>query len=148
MIALRFPAHFPVRATEWMMACMKTSWGFVLLLPFDAFSQPSMAAMAQIARQSTWGWVAFIAGILHFTALYVNGTRRRSPHLRAICSAIGVMFWFQVCLGMYGTGVINTGMAIYPWLTIFSVRNVVAAMRDARLSDDRFKSEDITGGKR
>jgi uncharacterized membrane protein YdcZ (DUF606 family) len=148
MIFLRFPSHFPVRATEWMMALMKVSWGFLLLLPFPTFESPFMAAMQQMASQTTWGWIAFVAGTIHMTALYVNGTKRKSPHWRAACSAIGTLFWFQVCLGIYGTGIVNTGMAIYPWLFIFSVRNVVAAMRDARRSDDQFKAEVEKGAKR
>ncbi|HUD28949.1 MAG TPA: hypothetical protein VMQ93_08770, partial [Novosphingobium sp.] len=109
---------------------------------------PYVAALGQTASQATWGWIAFTAGALHLSALYVNGTRRRSPHLRAACSGVGTLFWFQVCLGIYGTGLINTGMAIYPWLAVFSARNVMAAMRDARRSDDQFKSEVDTGGRR
>lgn len=145
MITLRLPSHFPVRATEWMLATMKVSWGAVLLAPLDVFSNPIMSALAQIASQHVWGWVAVTAGFLHLSALYVNGTRRRSPHLRAACSGIGSLFWFQVCLGMFASGSPTTGWAIYPWLFAFSVYNVVRGMMDARLSDTRAK-EGVIGG--
>lgn len=146
MITLRFPDHFPVRATEWMLASMKISWGFILLLPFPIFDQPLLAALARMAGQHTWGWAAFTAGFLHLTALYVNGTRRKSPHVRAFCSGVGVVFWILVCRGMFAPGIPSTGWAIYPWLVIFSVRNVWTAMEDARRSDEKFKSEDLAGG--
>jgi hypothetical protein len=147
VITIRFPDHFPVRATEWMLAAMKTSWGFLLLLPYPIFHQPMMVALARMADQRTWGSIAFVAGSLHLIALYVNGTRRKSPHVRAICSGIGALFWIFVCRGMYAPGIPSTGWAIYPWLVIFSFRNVWTAMEDARRSDERFKSEGATGGR-
>lgn len=146
MITLRFPDHFPVRATEWMLAAMKLSFGCVLLMPLPIFAGRSFVAMAQLASQLTWGWVAFVAGLAHLTALYVNGTRRRSPHLRALCSGIGVLFWFQVCLGFWAAGNPTTAWAIYPWMVIFSVRNVVVAMQDARRSDEKYRAEEKSGG--
>lgn len=141
MIFLRFPSHFPVRATEWMLAAMKVSFGFVLLLPNPTFSNPYMAGLAHVADQRTWGSIAFIFGVVHLTALWINGTKQKSPHWRAACSLVGVLFWFQVCLGIYGTLMINTGMAVYPWLVIFSIRNVWVSMTDARLSDDKARTQ-------
>ena len=126
---------------------MKVSWGALLLTPLDVFNNPIMAALAQIASQHVWGWIAIVAGSLHLSALYVNGTRRRSPDLRAACSAIGALFWFQVFLGMFASGSPSTGWAIYPWLFAYSVYNVVRAMTDARLSDTRAK-EGVIGGRK
>jgi hypothetical protein len=153
MIAIRLPSHFPVRATEWMLASMKLSWGLLLLMPYDMFHAPATATMlrglSQTAPQAVWGWIGTVAGLLHLSGLYVNGTRRKSPHVRATCSAIGAVFWFQVTIGMIGTGVPSTGWAIYPWLVVFSVYNVVRAAQDARQSDDRARAagELIGGGK-
>lgn len=150
MIALRMPSHFPVRSTEWMLGAMKLSWGLLLLLPYDVFRAPGTAAMmrgmAALAPQVVWGWIGFIAGIFHLSALWVNGTRRRSPHLRAFCSGVGVLFWFQVTIGLFSSGVMSTGWAIYPWMVLFSVYNVVRAMQDARVSDERARaSRSLTG---
>lgn len=145
MIAVRLPSHFPARATEWMLASMKLSWGLILLSPADIFALPNMRAMPNIAPQAVWGWVGVIAGMAHLTALYVNGTRRRSPHLRAFCSWIGSMFWFEVMLGMYESGVPSTGWAIYPWMFAFSTYNITRAMGDARLSDIR--ARETIGGR-
>lgn len=145
MITLRWPSHFPVRATEWMLAFIKTAWGFVLLLPSDMFHRQTFSAMAQIAGQTTWGWIAFCAGLFHMIALFVNGTQRRSPHLRAFCSVIGVLFWFQVSLGFALSG-ISTAWAVYPTFVMFSVYNVMRAMQDARLSDDAFKAGSFKSG--
>ncbi|TYC93057.1 hypothetical protein [Novosphingobium sp. BW1] len=148
MIYLRWPDHFPVRATEWLLASMKTSWGLILLMHVGAFNNQFMSAMRQIGNESAWGWIAFIAGAAHLTSLYVNGTRRRSPHLRAFCSGVGTLFWFQVCLGIFATGLPNTGWAIYPWLFVFSTRNMLVAIRDARRSDENFKAGTTICGKR
>lgn len=141
MLTVRFPAHFPLRVTEWLLASIKTTWGVVLLQPTDVFANPIFSALGRIASQDTWGWVSLIFGTMHLVALYVNGARRRSPHLRAACSAIGSFFWFQVTLGLIGSGIISTGWAVYPWLFIASVYNVIRAMLDARASDDRARGD-------
>ncbi|WP_260928229.1 hypothetical protein [Novosphingobium sp. 9] len=130
-----------------MLASIKTTIGVGLLSPLPFFGNPTMIGMARLASQHTWGWIAFCAGVLHLTMLYVNGTWRRSPHLRALCSGIGTMFWFQVCIGFSSSPIPTTAWLIYPWLFIFSVRNVVAAMQDARSADDYHKGGLIGGSK-
>lgn len=147
MITLRLPSHFKVRATEWMLAAIKTTIGVGLLSPVPFFENPTMAGMRALASQTTWGWVALIAGLLHLAMLYVNGTWRRSPHLRAFCSGIGTVFWFQVCLGFSASPVPTTAWLIYPWILLFSLRNVVAAMQDARTADEHHKGG-LIGGRR
>ncbi len=151
MITLRLPSHFPVRATEWMLACMKASWGAVLLLPFDMFNAGPTAAifagLRAIAPQPVWGTVAFGIGMFHLAALYVNGTRRKSPHVRGFCSGVGVLFWSMVCVGIATSNVFTTGWAVYPWFVVFSVYNVVRAMQDARLSDERSRGGVVGGGR-
>ncbi len=151
MIAVRLPSHFPVRATEWMLAFIKALWGLLLLAAPGMFDAPAteqiMRGLSSIAPQPVWGWIGAIAGTAHLSALWVNGTRRRSPHLRAACSFVGVLFWWQVTVGVLG-GPISTGWAVYPVFTVFSIYNVVRAMRDARLSDDRARaSEGLIGGR-
>jgi hypothetical protein len=138
MITLRLPSHFPVRSTEWMLACMKVSWGFILLSPNNMFeTNPYLKGLEQIAPQNIWGLVALILGSIHLSALWINGTRQKTPHLRAFCSGFGALFWFQVTLGIYNTGLISPGWAVYPYLFAFSVYNVVRAMSDAAASDAR-----------
>lgn len=137
MITVRLPDHFPVRSTEWMLAAIKASWGVVLLAPADVFANPYLYALRQIAAQHVWGTIALVCGVAHLAALWVNGTRRRSPHLRALCSGIGAIFWLQVMLGIFATGLISPGWAIYPWLFVFSVYNVMRASSDAAVSDAR-----------
>lgn len=146
MIIVRLPSHFPVRATEWMMAAMKASFGLLLLMPLDMFAQPSFTAMRQMAHQHAWGTLGFVFGSVHLIALYINGTRRRSPHVRAFCSCVSSLFWLMVCVGFFRSPVPTTGWAIYPWLVVFSLRNVVSASRDARQSDDKHRSEETYGG--
>lgn len=145
---MRLPSHFPVRATEWFLAAMKTSWGVLLLLAPDIFTaQPTAPLFTGFSffPQVLWGWIALTAGTFHLGALYVNGTRRRSPHVRGFCSGVGTVFWSLVLYGLIKTGVLNTGLAIYPWFVAFSVYNIVRAMHDAGLSDQRARGG-LTGG--
>ncbi|WP_103728935.1 hypothetical protein [Novosphingobium sp. HII-3] len=141
MIFLRFPSHFPVRATEWMLAGMKTTMGIGFLSPIPFFDNPAMRGLAAIGSQESWGIVAFVAGVVHLTMLYINGTWRRSPHWRGACSLFGMMFWVQILIGFAGSPVATSAWLMYPWLIIFSARNVWVAWTDARLSDEKAKVE-------
>ena len=152
MIVYRFiPSHFPVRATEWMLAAMKASFGLLLLLREDIFLAPETAPLftgfRAIFPQMTWALIGSLAGCFHLAALYINGTWRRSPHVRGFCSGVGTVFWSLVVYGLVSGGVWNTGLAIYPWFVVFSVYNLTRAMQDASLSDDRARGG-LIGGSR
>lgn len=149
MIVLRWPSHFQARSTEWMLATIKFGWGMSLLLPYQSMiGNPAMAGMLDIWPQRTWGTLAFIAGGLHLMALWINGTYHKSPHIRMLCSVVGMAFWMQVCRGLFASGVPNQGWWVYSVFVVFSMTNVIRAAQDARLSDDRAReAKGLMGGR-
>lgn len=143
---IRLPSHFQTRACEWMLACITAVWGGILLLPFDVFgTNPNFSAMAELGPQKVWGFLVVLAGSLHLLGLYWNGTKQKSPHLRAACSAIGVLVWFEVSLGFFASGLVTPNWGIFPVFTAFSIYNVVRAMMDARLADEHAKAGGVHG---
>lgn len=145
---VRLPSHFETRACEWMLAFIELGWGAILLTPYPIFRDNIyFSSMALLADQYVWGAVALLTGILHLTALYWNGTKQKSPHLRAGCSAIGALLWFQTCLGFFAVKIVTPGWAVYSMFFIFSVYNIMRAMWDARASDDKAKAGGFGGGR-
>lgn len=141
-IAKGITTHFPARASEWLLAGMLTAWGYILLRPDDLFgAERAYAQMKIIAPESIWGSVAVAIGVLRILALGVNGTflhtwyGRFSPHVRSAMACLSCGVWTNISLGIYLTGVITTGIAIYPGLALLDAWNMVRASGDAGEAD-------------
>jgi hypothetical protein len=93
MILLRLRRTFRERAPEWALAFIQTGWGGTLLLPGGSFDRPFFKPLAVIATAETWGWTMLLTGLSRFTALYINGSMRQTPHARQACSLIGMALW-------------------------------------------------------
>lgn len=134
--------HFPARRSEWVLAGVMVAWGCLLIGPDDVFTQPkAWAEMAAIASESVWGWLAIAIGTFRFAALIINGTfastwyGRFSPHVRSVASFLAGLLWLQIAYGLYSTGTVTTGLAVYPGLLLLDVLNVFAASKDAANMD-------------
>ncbi|GGC68740.1 hypothetical protein [Chelatococcus reniformis] len=125
--------HFAVRASEWGLAGMAAGYGVALLWPGDTFgTSPSYSFMAAIANESTWGLAALTIGLIRLTALFINGTYRRSPLIRAGTAFLCVDLWTAIALGLSAgdARAPATGLAIYPVLAALDIWNVYRSMRD------------------
>jgi hypothetical protein len=133
--------HFPGRATEWLFAVIMINWGWILLLPHDTFSlSSSYGVLLTVAPEEVWGIGCLIVGLVRFIALVINGTfadspyARRSPHVRAVMSALSCFFWMQISLSFLvalGDKPPGTGIAVYPVILWFEVYCAFRAARDA-----------------
>lgn len=138
MIFLRLSEHFADRASEWVLSgCLLTIGLNVLLMDSAIWQSPVYASLATLLPQYVCGALALSIGLGRVIALYINGTRRRSPHARAIGAFFAVFFWLQLALGLLAAPTVAFSAAIVPWLLVAEIWNVHRAARDARLSDMR-----------
>lgn len=127
---------FPTRASEWALGLMLFNWSVVLIFNPNLFAElPNYSHFTEIMSQGSWAALCFIGGTLRLTMLFINGTWRRSPHLRAAAAFLSCFFWFQVSLALFQSGLFATGLAVYPVLFLLDVYNVFRASRDAGFSD-------------
>jgi hypothetical protein len=129
---------FPVRASEWLLSIAMIWWGFILLDETPIFaSSPVYGPMASLFAEETWGLMAVLAGFVRLLALVINGTFSGtlysfySPHIRCTMSFITCFIWAQISLGFQASGVVTTGMAVYPILFLLDAWNAVRAAGDA-----------------
>lgn len=148
MITIRWPDHFPVRVLEWFLASIMLTYSPVFLFGTGLFDRPFFQPMQNIWPQYLWGWMFLIMSLIHLSALYVNGTRRKSPHVRATCSGLSAIIWLQMDFGMFLSDKPNFGMVLYTWFVIASIYNAIRASMDARISDDRAKGGIVENGTR
>lgn len=136
MIVVRFPTatHFRIRALEWLLAGVMLTWCVILAQPFDTFDQPSFSGLAAIGSEHFWTWACGLIAAARLGALYVNGAWVPSPWVRLATALLSACFWLQVVLGMAATGIVTTGLAVYPWFIFCDLYSVGRAAQDARLS--------------
>ena len=133
--------HFRARFGEWVVGLGLFTWGvLVLAAPSEYFSQaPLLVNMAKLMPQDTWGWCATAVGGLRLTFLAINGTWRRSAHLRALGSGLSAVMWAGM-LGSYLTmGSIVANMALVATLMSADIYSLWYAAEDAGHSDKRNK---------
>lgn len=130
---------FEARASEWALGGVLFLWGVVLHQNPDLFTtNASLAGLGQMAHQSSWELACLVIGAARLAILALNGTVRRSPHLRAIAAFLSCFFWMQISLGILMSGTGSTGLAVYPVLLLLDSYNVFRASREAGSLDRHY----------
>lgn len=138
MIIVSLKQHFPARWPEWFMAGMAFSWGAYLTLHPEVFTNPAtrvplsgLAAMAgNFPPAALWGLVTVMLGMVRAAALFVNGAFSRTPLIRLMMSFASAFVWTQVCIGLWKSGVPNTGMVVYAGLVVMDIMSAYRATTD------------------
>lgn len=140
MIIRSLRQHWPARKMEWLMAGFLLCWGVYVLLHPQLFSNPAtqvlFAGMASITAPITiypalaWGGVAAVVGLCRGLALFVNGAWTRTPLIRLIASFASMFVVTQIVVGLWKSGVPNTGLTVYPWLIVADLLSAYRAAVD------------------
>ena len=140
MIIRSLRQHWPARKTEWLMAGFLLTWGtYVLLHPglyTDGATAVLFSGMAAITAPFTiypalaWGGAAALAGLCRSLALFVNGAWTRTPMIRLIASFASMFVLTQIVVGLWKSGVPNTGIVVYPWLIVADLLSAYRAAVD------------------
>lgn len=138
MVVESLRTHWPARKMEWIMAGIMVSWGSYVLGHPAIFHHPATGAvfsgLAAISDPFTpypalfWGGITFTAGGLRGAALFINGAWTRTPLVRVIASFLSMFIFTQIIIGLWQSGVPNTGLVVYPW---FVVADLLSAYRAA-----------------
>lgn len=132
------------RRSEWALAAiLALGWGFVLLLPANTFDGSiAYSAMADWAREETWGRTCIAIGSARLMVLYINGRWRRCSHARMVLAGLSAFVWFTVTLGLIRAGATVPGLVIYPIFFIMELHTVYEAGSDARVADEKHRVHD------
>lgn len=138
MIIRSLRQHWPARKMEWLMSGVLIAWGwYVLLHPGMFYAQGSAQMFSGLKAISdpvtsypalAWGGAAFGVGLARAIALFVNGAWTRTPLIRVAASFISMFIFTQIVIGLWQSGVPNTGLVVYPW---FVIADLLSAYRAA-----------------
>ena len=138
MVIRSLREHWPARKLEWLMAGFMITWGWYVLIHPGLFTAPETASLlsglASISAPFTpfpalaWGGICFAVGLGRVIALFVNGAWTRTPLIRLIASFASMFIVTQIIIGLWKSGVPNTGLVVYPW---FVIADLLSAYRAA-----------------
>lgn len=136
--------HWPARKSEWFMAAILTTWGAYVWLHPEMFHAPStqalLSGLAMISASFTieaalfWGPLCVVVGIGRMIALFINGAWTRTPLIRVAASFVSMFVFTQILIGLWDSGVPNTGLVIYPWFVVADLISAYRAATDAVLA--------------
>lgn len=151
MIIQSLRQHWPSRKMEWLGSGFLISWGIYVLLHPELFTQDATAQVfAGLAALTdsfapypalVWGGLAFSIGLARAVALFVNGAYVRTPAIRVATSFVSIFILTQICLGMWDSGVPNTGLVVYPWLIVADLISAYRAAIDVVYAETVRKTE-------
>lgn len=133
------------------MAGFLTSWGLYVLFHPQLFTNPATGALfsglAVISEPVTrypalaWGGGAFLIGVGRAVALFINGAWTRTPLIRLVACFVSMFIVTQIVVGLWQSGVPNTGLVVYPWLVIADLLSAYRAAVDAVLAEKQREDE-------
>lgn len=131
--------HFQARFAEWFNASVLFIWGINVVLHPSMFedTEALYAGMLRIMSQTSWGLIAVIVGLVRLAALYVNGHHARTPTVRLIASFFSAFVFTQVFIGLWNSGVANTGFPVYAGLICADIYSAFRASQDVTFVSHR-----------
>lgn len=129
--------HFKLRFSEWIIGLMLLLWGVTLLINTSLFEVYPAAfnSMSDITTQKIWGIMAIGIGLLRLIFLIINGTWRRSAHLRAIGSGLSACIWTVVWSSYLNSDTLLPGLWSVGALIALDLFSLWYAAEDAKHSD-------------
>ncbi len=138
------------RRVEYLSATIMVGWAGLLTVTSKNTITSSLAFAPLVSRGWTDFQLASILGLFGFVwlcALWVNGRYRRTPVLRCICAAGGVVIWshvgLQLIISGFETGVWSTGLPVYWSLAIFDLASCYRSAADAYFAHIKGKMKDM-----
>lgn len=135
-------SHFKLRFAEWAVGIGLFFMGVTLLCSPGLFeSNYLFSGMLKLLSQTQWMFAAFIVAGIRLTFLVINGTWRRSAHLRAVGSGLSALIWTAMWGSYLTLGVVLPILAILGILIALDIYSLWYAAEDAAYSDAKTREE-------
>jgi heme exporter protein D len=140
--------HFSTRFGEWVGGFGLLLWGLLCLSNEAIFKTvPVFISMAEDAPYYVWGGLAASVGILRIVFLIINGTWKRSAHLRAIGAGLSALVLATVFFGYAGSEYPPPSLGLIFPLLALDLKSLWSAAGEAKHSDlehyDSSKNKEI-----
>jgi hypothetical protein len=133
---LELRTYFKPRKTEWLSGAAILIWGLIALQQqflFETF--PMYISMAYIADPVIWTYGAIFIGFIKLLFLVINGSWKRSVHLRTIGSCMSISFWFAILLAYLNVPYITPIIVLILVIIIADIIALLDSAAEAKHSD-------------
>jgi hypothetical protein len=137
---VRFSETWPARRVEWLLAICLFGIGVVYAFDANLFAQPLYSVHSKIMPRETWATLAILVSSVRLCFLFVNGTWRRSPHLRAAGAFFSCLLWAELTLAVWQAPIVGATVVIWPVFFCFDVHVALAAISEAARRDVHSKA--------
>ena len=111
------------------------AWAIGLMLPGDPLSLPQYRLLGELAPEPVWAAWSLSMGSVRMVALYINGSWRRTPLIRAFCSILGMIWWsvlgFMFVASAQAGQPFAAGLMWFPVFILFEGYSVVRGAQDS-----------------
>jgi hypothetical protein len=137
-----FKYYFKLRFAEWVSGVCILIWGLLALINEPIFSIiPVFMSMAETLPYYVWGGLATLAGTIKIIFLIINGSWRRSTHLRVFGSMISVFCWGAILINFITIDYISPNIALAFALVSADIFSLWYASAEAKEADLVYRNE-------
>lgn len=92
--------RYPTRTVEHLLAWIILLWSAAAFAPGEIMTGPAFVYLLKLAPEYVWGGIGVVVSAARLVALFINGRWYRSPTLRLLGAASGLVWWMLVT-GLY-----------------------------------------------
>lgn len=115
---MKFFTNFPQRRLEWLLALYTVLFGFWLALPPQSMSTTSFRAALFVMSEFHWGVLYCCVGIIHNTALHINGRAAWTPFIRVAAVMLNMQVFLAMSLSLAKVNIWSTGTFTYGFIAL------------------------------
>lgn len=108
--------NYGTRKLEWMLAIYTVYFGVWLIMPWQSMSGESFSNALSFIPESGWGTLYITVGIVHNTALHVNGRGWWTPFVRSTALFMNASVFLALSLNIASINPGGTGVATYTFI--------------------------------
>lgn len=105
--------HFKDRVFEWWLAFNTLLYGFFLALPGESMDGDAYINLREWLSEVGWSGFFVLTGVVHLTALTVNGRAWWTPFLRSAATSANALIYALLGFGFWLVDPISTAVFAY-----------------------------------
>jgi len=130
---MTFKIRFKDRVFEWWLASGTAGFGWFVIMPPPSMDSPAYSQLVEWFSEAYWGFFFLATGILHLTALVINGRRWWTPIVRSFTTALNTFAYVFLAFGFFQTDPWSTAVFSYaPMIGSAALICFFRAMKDTR----------------
>lgn len=137
------PHYAPTRHAESLLAWLIIGWSLVMVGFDGSMTGRAYVFFAAVAPLHVLGSIGVLLGTARIVAIIINGRWRRTPLIRLIGAASGLMWWTAVTV-LFWVAVVRDGLMPFPMLGGYPVLIMFEVVSCYRCGQDAYAMRSLS----